>query len=218
MCDPASIALTIGGTLVQKMGQDKARKAGRNAQIAETTRQDKLADEARAALNVSVDDFGDTETDMQAAAAKIGERIQAAMVKAKGGVAIPDSQTRGLPAIVKSDIKGREADGAAEGKANARRQANVSSFGHTVLDKNAGLVQNRNIVDMITGLQNGSLNVLPLELEAAQQKGSGLRMIGDIAKLAGATLGARTLNAPIAAVDPASAPSLYPGFIDFPAP
>lgn len=102
--------------------------------------------------------------------------------------------------------------------------ASLRSFGDMLGDTSRLQGRDASLVGQVGGFKRGSSNVLPLELEAAAQKGQGLRVLGDIlggiggislnAGLTGGKLfggGGATSLAPTSSPRPVVRPaSLYP--------
>lgn len=61
-----------------------------------------------------------------------------------------------------------------------RALAEMRSFGDFLGDTSRLQGRDASLVGQIGGFKRGSSNMVPLELDAASQKGAGLRMLGDI--------------------------------------
>lgn len=77
--------------------------------------------------------------------------------------------------------------GKATNYANQQGQAlgNLRAFGDLLGGISREQAQDASMIGQIGGFKRGSSNVTPLELEAANQKGAGARMFGDLLGLGG---------------------------------
>lgn len=219
MCDPltaAGVALSVGSVAANQMAQSRVNRARTGAVEAENTRQRQLQNEAGALTDQSRDRYVDFEGQQEERGGDLGEFFSG-----------QGSATGNAPQLMPqsgSDITVRE-EGSQRGQArdfsNQQGAAlgNLRAFGD--LMGSTGRLQQRDTgqVGMLNSFMQGSSNVLPLELQAANQRGGGLRTLGDImgglggaattAGLSGATLpgmGGGPVGAPTSILNSAPTP------------
>jgi hypothetical protein len=198
MCDPltiAGVALTAGSTALNGMAQSKISKARDDAMAAERIRQQGYDREADALNTQSQDRFQDTAGQEQAAATKLADYFTGQEVAEPAPEAAVPTSANNL--VVREEQKQRakardftDRTGTALG--------NLRAFGD-VLGANSRLqARDAMSIGQIGGFKRGSSDVLPFELEAANQKGAGL---GTLASLFGAA-GGVSLNAGLSGANP----------------
>lgn len=190
MCDPitiAGIALTAGSTVANTIAANQQRKARDSALAAERIRQGKL-DRENEALNLTsrerYQDFGtqqdergsqlaDYFTENEANAADANQQAVQAMLPTSG-----------------SDITVREEQkqsGLAKAFTDQQGQAlgQLRAFGDVLGSIGRDQARDASQIGQINSFKRGSSGILPLELEAANEKGGGARMFGDLLGLGG---------------------------------
>lgn len=191
MCDPvtiAGIALTGASTVANTIAQGKVQRARDDAMAAERIRQNKFDQEADA-LNVQsrerYDDFGGQQDDK---AAELGQyfkdqKIEAADANA-AAVAEQTIPQSGSALTVREEQKQR---GKATAFADQQGEAlgNLRAFGDLLGGISREQARDATTIGQIGGFKRGSSNVLPLELEAANSKGNGIKLFGDLLGLGG---------------------------------
>ena len=189
MCDPLTlggIALSAGSMLVNNMAESRVAKAREGAMTAESIRQRKLDQEAEALNAASRNQYKDFGEQQDAKAADVAEFFR------QQNQAIPQTEaapTETMPSSASNIVVQEQKKQAAKAKAYGDQQADamgaLRSFGDLLGDTSR--VQARNAADIgtIGGFKRGSSAILPLELEAANQKGAGLRLFGDLLSGAG---------------------------------
>jgi len=180
MCDPLTIAgavLTIGSTAANYMANSQVERARNDALAAERIRQNTLDKEADALNLNSREQYQDFDTQQTDRATQIGDFVaEQKMDVPEPGSAMPSSSSK---IIVNEENKKR---GQARDFTNQQAVAlgNLRSFGDLLGDMGRNHARNAMEIGQIGGFKRGSSGVLPLELDEASQKGSGLRLFGDI--------------------------------------
>lgn len=193
MCDPLSIAgaaLTVGSTVANSAAASREAKARDQALAAERIRQ-RGFDQETAALNTqSQDSFQDFEGQRQSKAQSLGDYFASAEPVGANATAASVMPTATNDIVVREMAKkSGEARRFTDQQAGAL--AEMRSFGDLLGDNSRGMVRSASEIGQIGGFKRGSSNIIPLEMEAAQQKGRGLRMLGDVlGGLGGVTLSA----------------------------
>lgn len=180
MCDPLTIggiALTLASTGANYMAQQQAAEARESAMAAERIRQNQLDQEA-AALNLQAQDRFTGFEDKQEERGK-----QLADMFTQQQTELPQTASP-MPASSSNLVVQNEA--ARRGEARARTNqigtalGNMRAFGDVMGDISRLQGRDAMRVGQIGGFKRGSSNVLGMELEAANSKGSGLGMLGDV--------------------------------------
>lgn len=191
MCDPitiAGIALTAGSTVANTLATNKVQKARDDALAAERIRQSGY-DQETSALNeqsrARYDDFGGQQ---DAKANELGQYFSGQQVDAGNQNAAATAETTvpqsGSDLVVREEAKQRgqardytDKTGAALG--------NLRAFGDVLGGISRDQARDASLIGQIGGFKTGSSNVVPLELDQANQAGSGLKLFGDILGLGG---------------------------------
>lgn len=196
MCNPVviSLALTAAGSAAQAAGARRAAKAMEGARIAESIRQKGFQDEANAITNESLSKSGKEATDKEMAAAE-AERAAAS----DAAVADVRRPVEATGANLAGDTKGNtimlnEGDLAAAknlgfATQQGRAKANLLSFNDVTFQNAINNVRAGQKLNTVGNFMRGSAGVLPVELEAAQRKGEGLRTLGTVLNTAGSVVG-----------------------------
>lgn len=173
----AGVALTAGSTVVNSMAASKAAKARDGALAAERIRQGTLDQEADAINAQSQDRYKDFEGQQEAEATKLGDYFAGQTTpEPTAAEALPSS---GSNITVQEESKQR---GQARDFTNKTGEAlgNLRSFGDLLGSIGRDQARDASLIGQIGGFKGGSSNVLPFELDEASQKGSGLKLFGDI--------------------------------------
>lgn len=225
MCDPvtiAGLALTAGSTVVNTIAANKAANAREDVLAAERIRQGQFDQEAAALNTQSQDRYQDVEGKQTAKARELSDFFTGPNTAGEAN----DAAASVLPSD-SSDITVREmrkqTGNAADftGK-QAASLATLRSFGDMMGDNARMQARDAGLIGQIGGFKGGSSGVTPLELDAASQKGQGLRFFGDLLGGAGSlatnygltrgaakSTGASPAVSPIPRARPGS-PTLYP--------
>jgi len=191
LCDPitiAGIALTGASTIANSVAQGQVQRARDDAMAAERIRQNQYDQEAAALNDQSRDRYNDFQGQQDETASKLGDyfteqKIEQGNANADA-VAEQTQPQSGSALTVKEEAKQR---GLADAYANQQGKAlgNLRAFGDLLGGISREQAQDASLIGQIGGFKRGSSNVLPLELEAANQKGQGLNLLGDVLGLGG---------------------------------
>lgn len=218
MCDPLTIAvgLTAAGSAAQIMGQQKAQKAMRGAQEAERIRQKSYQSESDAAFAASKDRASRGSQDMEMAKAVADRKAayDAATQSAQAPVAPEGANLAGDQAgnaVVASEVAKQSARGLGFAGQQGNAKAALQGYGDVQLGNaiyNARQLQEQ---ARIGNAMQGSASILPLEMQAAQQKGQGLMTLGSAlaagGNIAGMGVGAGWWGKPAAQAAATAVPS-----------
>lgn len=185
MCDPLTIAgalLTVGSTAAGYAGQSRIDRAQADAMAAERMRQQRLDQEAQTLNTQSQDRYQDFEGQQEERAASLGDYFGSqTAAEPTAAAALPTSS---------SDITVRE-ENKQRGQARDFTQAqgaalgNLRAFGDLLGGIGREQARDASLIGQIGGFKRGSSGILPFEMEAAQEKGAGFNLLGDILRGAG---------------------------------
>ncbi len=198
MCDPltiAGVALTAGSTVANSMAASKVARAREDAMAAERIRQNGLDREAQA-LNVqSQDRYQDFSGQEEKAATKLADYFTGQQVaEPSAEAALPTSASN----VVVAEEQKQRAKARDFTDKTGTALGRLRAFGD-VLGENSRLqARDASQIGQIGGFKRGSSNVMAYELDAANQKGNGLKLFGDV--LGG--LGGLSLNAGLSGATP----------------
>ena len=214
MCDPLTIAgvtLALGSTAANSVAQSKVANAREDSMAAERIRQRGLDREADAINTKSQDRYQDFGGQENAKAKELGDFFKSSGdTTAAGNAQAAKDQimpASGSNIVVQDEAKQR---GAAKDYADQQAGAlgTLRSFGDLLGGISREQARDAGTIGQIGGFKRGSANVLPLELDAAGQKGGTFRTLGDIlggmssVALGGASNG-KTLGTMFNKADPA---------------
>lgn len=196
MCEPTtttlaltSLGLTAAGTAAQYAGAQKAKSAAEAVAHAEKLRQDKFKEEAKSLFDQSLGESGANVTNEN-----IGNAVE------KRNAATDTAVQEAVPTSVGSTAGATSKTVADETSTRTAAGRNVAS----IYSKNKNpmnAVNDVNITDAIrngrylqdqgriANFMSGSAGIVPIEMEAAKEKGSGLRAFGQILNTAGSLTG-----------------------------
>ncbi|WP_020181501.1 hypothetical protein [Methylopila sp. M107] len=188
MCPPlalAGLALSAGSALANASAQRQVANARDDAMEAERLRQaafDKRAQNLNTKSQDRYQNFGGKQAKR---AGKLGDYFQG---DAKGRQTGADKVNAGgvLPAsssnITVAAEKRSLGDAAKYVDQQGAALGDLRAFGDLVGQIGRGQARDATTIGQIGDSKKGSAQILPLELEAANQQGSGLRLVGDIAQ------------------------------------
>jgi len=180
LCDPltiAGIALTAGSTVANTVAQGKVTKARDDALAAERIRQGGLDQEAAALNTQSQDLYQDFGGQQDAAATKLGDYFAGqTAAEPTTAEALP---TSGSNVTVQEEKKQRD-KARTETNASGAALGSLRAFGDVLGTAGREQARDASLIGQIGGFKTGSSGVLPLELDAASQKGGGLKLLGDV--------------------------------------
>lgn len=179
--------LTGGSMLANSIGAGQAAKAQASQMAAERQRQQALDNESYALNNVGRDRYAGFEGQQDERKTELTDMFTQALdtAPARPAAVLPQSSSN---LVVANDAQ--EAGAArADAEDNAQRRGALQSFGDLFGDISRLQGRDAGVQGMLGGFKRGSQGVLPLELEAAAQKGSGWMMLGDLLNMgAGLTM------------------------------
>ena len=202
MCDPLTtgLALTAASTGANMIGQNQANRARKSALAGERARQDKLGREADALNDRSRDRYNDFEGQQGDKASALADYFVEAPQSAAGAVDTANASAGSVMPSATNDIVQREIDkqsgdaAAFTGQQGTARGA-LRSFGDLLGGVSLDQARDAGYIGQINGFRQGSSSVLPHELEAANQKGAGMRFLGDILGAGGSIATPMGINA-----------------------
>jgi hypothetical protein len=171
---PIALALTAGGIGANYMGAKQAERANQDVLGAERVRQNRFDREAEATTTKSRKRFENFDEQQGDKADELADLFLADAGAAPPALDAPtDTVTVQRTADEKADRRQfTDQQGTARGK--------MLSFGDLFGDIGVGQARDMTDLSGIYGMRQGSQGVLPLELDAASQKGGGMRLAGDI--------------------------------------
>lgn len=183
----AAMFITGAGIGMNAIANQKAAAARDRALGNEMARQRRFDQEA-AALNTQAQDrykdFGDQQ---EGVASDLTEYFQQAPQSAAEATGAANVSAGSVMPTATNDVVTREiANQKAKAGAFTGQQADargrLRSFGDLLGDISRQTARDAGTIGQVSSFKSGSSGVLPYELEAANQKGGGYRMIGDILK------------------------------------
>lgn len=190
MCDPltiAGIALTAGSTVANTIAANQQAKARDSALAAERIRQGKLDQENEALNQTSRDRYQDFQGQQNERGSQLGDYFtenEANAADANQQAVQSMLPTSGSDITVREDQK---QSGLAKAFTDQQGQAlgQLRAFGDVLGSIGRDQARDASQIGQINSFKRGSSGILPLELEAANEKGSGARMFGDLLGLGG---------------------------------
>lgn len=196
MCTPVAfaLALTAAGSAAQAAGARRAAKAMAGARTAESIRQKGFQDEANAVVDDSLNKSGKDATDkgMADAAAQRAAASDAAVADVRSpieatGANLAGDQTANKIMATEGDVAAAKNLGYATQQGRAK--ANLLSFNDVTFQNAINNIRAGQKLNTTGNFMRGSAGVLPIELEAASQKGEGLKTFGNLLSTAGSVVG-----------------------------
>ena len=190
MCDVASIAgivLTAGSTVANTIAANQQAKARDQALAAERIRQGKLDRENEALNQTSRDRYQDFEGQQQERGSKLADYF----TENEANTADANQQAvQDMLPTSGSDITVREQakqSGLAKAFTDQQGQAlgNLRAFGDVLGGIGRQQARDASSIGQINSFKRASSGIVPLELEAANEKGAGARLFGDLLGLGG---------------------------------
>lgn len=180
-------ALTGGGIFATSRGEQQRIRARNNRVAAERARQDDFAEKAAAQNAAARDRYRDAEAQQQTKASELQALFRDAPTTANGALADANVSAASVLPSATSDVLVRE-----QGKQQAATEAftgqqadaraRLRSLGDLFGDLGTATARDAGYIGQTNAARQGSASVLPYELEAANQKGAGLRLLGDVLK------------------------------------
>lgn len=182
MCDPLTIAgaaLSVGSTVANNMAASKQAKARDQALAAERIRQQGFDREAQALNTQSQDRYQDFEGQREVKAESLGDYF-ATEVPTEANAAAASVMPTATNDIVTREMNKKAGEAKQFTDQQAGALAQMRSFGDLLGDTSRLQARDGAEIGQIGGFKRGSSNIVPLELEAAAQKGGGLKFLGDV--------------------------------------
>lgn len=182
--------MSVGGAMAQAQGQAQASKAMRRASEAEDSRQSGYQAEGMGYFNTALDRSKKEEQDKL-----LNDKTD--VRKQKYSDVVKDfSQNSDLlqgqqsaPQVVLNTISDKVQGSVEDQRAEGLRKALLDAWGDTNLTNAVANQRSGDKLGMIGRFAQGSAGVLPLELQAAAEKGSGMRSFGSMLQGAGIMAG-----------------------------
>jgi hypothetical protein len=187
MCDPLTIAgavATAGSMVANQAAQSQVSKARNGAMAAERIRQQGFEQEASALNNHSRDQYNDFSAQEGDKASKLGQYFTSQNAAIPEGRDAQGAPVETMPTASSNIVVQEQNKQNARAKAFSNQQGEalgqLRGFGDLLADTSRVQARDASQVGQIGGFEKGSSAVLPYELEAANGKGAGLKMFGDI--------------------------------------
>lgn len=175
------LLLSGGSVIANSMAANAQAKAQAAAMEAERIRQRQYDTESYALNDASRNRYEDFQTQQADRSSQLADMFKSTTdaPPAEPVAALPQSSSN---LVVQNDAK-QSADAKAKTNAQADRRGAVESFGDLFGTISRAQGRDAGQLGMIGSLRRGSQNVLPLELQAAQEKGRGWMLLGDLLNL-----------------------------------
>ena len=189
----AGVALTAGSTVANSMAASKVTRAREDAMAAERIRQNGLDQEAQALNTQSQDRYQDFSGQEEKAATKLADYFTGQQVaEPSAEAALPTSASN----VVVAEEQKQRAKARDFTDKTGTALGRLRAFGD-VLGENSRLqARDASQIGQIGGFKRGSSNVMAYELDAANQKGNGLKLFGDVLGMGGGLLTSAGLSQP----------------------
>lgn len=199
-----------GSTYASSQAAKQQAQAREAATLAEAQRQAALQQQADAKVQATMPEF---TTEQQAT--DLGEASQTrqqTVAALPSNIAAGDYQgTAAAPAEYKSELSKLFVNAVAKGKEQAKRQSTLSAYRDTALNRAVNLNRAGQGVNLESRLSQGSSGVLPYELGAANNAGSGYalggQLLGGLSDIASAYAAANAPRATTTTTTRARAPT-----------
>ncbi len=180
MCDPitiASVALTAASVAANSMAASQAGHARTAALQAERSRQNQLNQEASGINDTAQGRFKGFQDQQDAQQQNLASYYTGQDI----GAPPPESA---LPTSSSNIVVDEQAKQDAKAKAFTDRTgtalAGLRAFGEALGADSRGTARDAGALGQVNNFKAGSSAVVPYELDAASQKGNGMKMVGDI--------------------------------------
>jgi len=191
MCDPVTVisaAASIGGALLQQSAANKAQKAQSNVLANERRRQQRLQEAQNLIFEDSKGKSGKdaTEADMAEAEAERSALYEALLADDKTTDSM-GQQFENVTSnqVVQDEIDRRRGVTRDNSVTSARLRAALDSFGDASFGQAIERGRNTQDIGVLGNFGRGYASLVPLEMEAAAQKGAGRAALGSILGTAG---------------------------------
>ncbi len=190
------LLFTAGSIGANYLGNQKASNAVGSAMAAERKRQNKLDEEAYALNNAAKDRYTDVSGQTEDRSASLSDMYTQALdaPETRPMAVVPESDS----SLVVAKDAASAANTRAESEDRARRLGAFRGFGDMFGDISRSQAGDASHLGMLGSFKRGSQGVLPMELDAASQKGKGWMMLGDLLNMAGGFTLNKALAGPMA--------------------
>lgn len=180
MCDPATIAglaLTAGSTVVNYMANSQIERARNDALAAERIRQGTLDRQAEAISETSRERYDNIDEQQQESSKKLGDYFaEQTTAEPTTAEALPTS-TSNIVVAEEAKQRGKARDFTEQ---SGKALGDLRAFGDVLGGIGREQARDAGEIGQIGSFKQGSSGVLPYELDAANQKGAGLKLLGDV--------------------------------------
>lgn len=179
MCDPitAGIALTVASVGANSFAQSQITKARDSAMEAERIRQRGLDQEADALNLKSQDRYKDWGAKQEETGQNLADYFNSNQVPA-------EQRPQDIPAPTNNVVVAEQQKQTAKAKAFGQQQGqalgNLRAFGDLLGDTSRAQARDATQIGQIGNFKQGSSNVLGMELDAANQAGGSMKLLGDV--------------------------------------
>lgn len=196
------LLFTAGSTIANTVAANQQTRAQASAMEAERIRQRQFDQESAAIAQAGMDRFQNTGEQKAERADTLADLFQQTQnaEPTEAVAALPQSDSN----LVVNNDAARSSEARARTDAQGQRRADMLSFSDLFGDFARAQGRDSSQLSLLGSLRRGSQNVLPLELQAAQQRGQGLRLLGDLFNV----------GAGITAGPAMSGGSLFPGYFN----
>lgn len=174
-----SLALTAGGALANGAADNRAAKARSAALDAERIRQQGFEKRQTALAQQGQDQMAEFTPDQEERRLELAD-YYAAPVDTDANVTAGMVAPEGTSSITVREMANQSAQAGQRADQNAQSLAAMRSFGDLLGDRMRGIGRNSAMIDQLTGFRRGSMDANTFEVDAAMQKGAGMRTLGDI--------------------------------------
>lgn len=189
MCDPVTAALMITSATATYAGNKKAQRKMEGAVRTEKSRQKAFAEGQQNALDASINNRNYTNSQKSIDDAKAAlEKDYTANDNGASGFGVdassPETAAGSSNATVSDSYSRGEGRAKTASKENAVRTAALQSFGNTMQAQQLANTRYAQDSAVLANMAQGSLGVLPYELQAASKAGDSLKTMGQVLSLA----------------------------------
>jgi hypothetical protein len=189
MCNPAmavGAAMMAGSLVANNQAQHKVDKARAGAREAESIRQGMFDNENTALNEQSQDRYKDYEGKQNDTAQSLASFYGDNKSPSDAPSAIPVNSSGNV--TINREMAKKSSEASAYGDQQDYALSNLRSFGDLLGTIGRGQARDASQISQINGFKQGSANILPYELEAANGKGNSLRTLGAILQAGGAAM------------------------------
>lgn len=189
MCDPVTAGLMIASAGATYAGNQKAQRKMEGAVRTEKSRQKAFADQQQNALDASINNRNYTNSQKAIDDAKAAlEKDYTQNDNGASGFGVdagaPETPSGSSNATVSDSYSRGETRAKTASKENAVRTAALQSFGNTMAAQQLANTRYAQDSAVLANMAQGSMGVLPYELQAASHAGDSLKTMGQVLSLA----------------------------------